>query len=289
MKFAANDDSLETTSDSADLRGRALHAAIYCRYARLDRRLIVFAMVLVGLVNFGFCVEEYDLPTGSVDCGRIAQMRALIMAFSIAVACWTPFIRSTRALQLVILGWQIICSTLFVWTDHLLPAAAYQNSLADLAYLIAIFVFMPNRLSYQYISGTYFTAIHLWMLFSHSGFSHLWWEAALIFPISAICGAYISWRMHKTRIAEFGQWRSEHMARIKLEGALDKIKKLSGLLPICSYCKKVRDDHGYWHEVETFIRNHSSADFSHSLCPDCGQEHYPGLLTAEDFEEDSSN
>ena len=54
-----------------------------------------------------------------------------------------------------------------------------------------------------------------------------------------------------------------------LQQALAKVKTLSGLLPICSYCKKVRDDKGYWEEVDSFIRLHSSAEFTHSVCPDC--------------------
>jgi len=60
-----------------------------------------------------------------------------------------------------------------------------------------------------------------------------------------------------------------------LEEALSDIKKLSGLLPICSFCKKVRNDTGYWDEVENFIQNHSEAQFSHGICPTCMKEKYP--------------
>jgi len=55
----------------------------------------------------------------------------------------------------------------------------------------------------------------------------------------------------------------------ELKTALTQVKKLSGLLPICSCCKKVRDDRGYWNQIESYIRDHSEADFSHSLCPEC--------------------
>ena len=67
------------------------------------------------------------------------------------------------------------------------------------------------------------------------------------------------------------------MKNIELQAALDKIKQLSGLLPICANCKKIRDDKGYWHDVAIFIRNHSEADFSHGICPDCVGELYPEL------------
>jgi hypothetical protein len=55
----------------------------------------------------------------------------------------------------------------------------------------------------------------------------------------------------------------------ELQEALSKVKTLSGLLPICASCKKIRDDKGYWNRIEVYIRNHSEADFTRGLCPDC--------------------
>jgi len=60
-----------------------------------------------------------------------------------------------------------------------------------------------------------------------------------------------------------------------LNETLSKVKTLSGLLPICASCKKIRDDHGYWQKLETFVREHSEAEFSHSICPDCMKLLYP--------------
>jgi PAS domain S-box-containing protein len=60
----------------------------------------------------------------------------------------------------------------------------------------------------------------------------------------------------------------------ELEEALTKVRTLSGLLPICSSCKKIRDDRGYWNQIEAYIRDHSEAEFSHSICPDCVKELY---------------
>ena len=54
-----------------------------------------------------------------------------------------------------------------------------------------------------------------------------------------------------------------------LREALTKIKTLKGLIPICAWCKKVRDDKGYWNEIEAYVRDHSNADFTHGICPEC--------------------
>jgi PAS domain S-box-containing protein len=61
----------------------------------------------------------------------------------------------------------------------------------------------------------------------------------------------------------------------ELQDALVKVKTLSGLLPICAFCKKIRDDGGYWHQVESYIKEHSEANFSHGVCPECAHQHYP--------------
>jgi len=58
----------------------------------------------------------------------------------------------------------------------------------------------------------------------------------------------------------------------ELEVALAKVRTLRGLLPICAACKKIRDDKGYWTQVEEYIHDHSEAEFSHSYCPECAEE-----------------
>jgi AmiR/NasT family two-component response regulator len=62
-----------------------------------------------------------------------------------------------------------------------------------------------------------------------------------------------------------------------LNNALQKITKLHGLLPICARCKKVKDDQGYWQEVEQYLEEHSAVEFSHGLCPSCTKELYPNV------------
>jgi DNA-binding response OmpR family regulator len=66
-----------------------------------------------------------------------------------------------------------------------------------------------------------------------------------------------------------------------LEAALAQVKRLSGLLPICAGCKKIRDDGGYWQDVAVYIRDHSEAELSHGLCPDCTKKLYPDLFDDE--------
>jgi YesN/AraC family two-component response regulator len=64
----------------------------------------------------------------------------------------------------------------------------------------------------------------------------------------------------------------------KLQEALENVKKLSGLIPICSHCKKIRNDEGYWKQIEGYISEHSEARFSHGICPDCAKKIYTEFL-----------
>ncbi len=74
---------------------------------------------------------------------------------------------------------------------------------------------------------------------------------------------------------------SEKLLKMKiheLEKALSHIKTLRGIVPICASCKQIRDDEGYWHQVESYVRDHSEAEFSHSICPECAKNLYPDLV-----------
>lgn len=63
----------------------------------------------------------------------------------------------------------------------------------------------------------------------------------------------------------------------ELQAALEQVKTLTGLLPLCGWCKKVREDDGYWNEIETYVSARTDATFTHGICPDCRREHFPGV------------
>jgi hypothetical protein len=67
----------------------------------------------------------------------------------------------------------------------------------------------------------------------------------------------------------------------ELTEALANVQTLSGLIPICAGCKKIRDDRGYWDQVESYITKHSDAKFTHGICPECSRKYYPGIIYPE--------
>jgi DNA-binding response OmpR family regulator len=73
----------------------------------------------------------------------------------------------------------------------------------------------------------------------------------------------------------------------ELEDALKRVKQLQGLLPICSYCKKIRNDRNYWEQVDAYVASHSEAQFSHGVCPDCYEAHLKPQLESLPIREEN--
>ena len=107
----------------------------------------------------------------------------------------------------------------------------------------------------------------------------LYWESASISPIRDLAGRITHYVAVKEDITARKQTEAERDRLIHdLQDALANVKSLSGLLPICAGCKKIRDDKGYWSQVESYIQKHSEARFSHGMCPDCLKKWYPDLV-----------
>ena len=75
------------------------------------------------------------------------------------------------------------------------------------------------------------------------------------------------------------------MLILELQEALAKVKTLTGLLPICAWCKNVRNDKGYWLSVEKYVQIHTEAKFSHGVCPDCARKHFPDFVSGTEFDQ----
>lgn len=118
---------------------------------------------------------------------------------------------------------------------------------------IHAYVFHMNRLSQE--------------LFPLSDPHELWMRILIV--ISFIIFGTIAQRMIDNLNLE--KTRAEKAIE-ELQKALDEIRTLQGILPICASCKKIRDDKGYWNQIESYISKHSQAVFSHGLCPDCAEK-----------------
>jgi hypothetical protein len=100
------------------------------------------------------------------------------------------------------------------------------------------------------------------------------YETPVVYALGGLALVLIAWGLHRLRVRQLEARENELTQRV--EETLAAMKVLSGLLPICSSCKKIRDDRGYWNQIEAYIRDHSEAEFTHSICPECVKKLYPG-------------
>ncbi len=134
------------------------------------------------------------------------------------------------------------------------------------------------------------TIIEKWLYYEQSSIVFrrilLWTSASfgVLLFLFLVVAFFLQKRQVRIKTAELRDTLAEKEALIKkLEDALAEIKTLDGLLPMCAVCKKIRDDEGYWEQVEVYVRDRSSARFSHGICPECAKKLYSDIFTEEEL------
>jgi len=101
--------------------------------------------------------------------------------------------------------------------------------------------------------------------------------------IGAIDSAFVSFIVVGLVLAALATFRKLHdkleQQNRELARAISEIRTLQGILPICSFCKQIRNDQGYYEQIDGYIQEHSEVDFSHTVCPSCAKIHYPGYTS----------
>lgn len=122
--------------------------------------------------------------------------------------------------------------------------------------------------------------------YAYIGFPLFWPEGELFGTICVMDNKVNMWKEQQDKIlSTFRDMIETHLALVftieqlenknsQLQKAYDEVKTLKGMLPICAKCKKIRDDEGYWYQIESYLKKHSEAEFSHSICPECAKEIY---------------
>lgn len=155
------------------------------------------------------------------------------------------------------------------------PDAVYLVIGVIMIQLAYVLVFLPIRFMMAFSGAIYGVAITLltrWAM-GTTPVNLVALFIILLLPVGV--GALTTNRNGILQRREFALRIQAEKISAELQKALSDIKQLSGLLPICSSCKKIRNDEGYWEQIEGYIRDHTEAEFSHSICPDCAKRLYP--------------
>ena len=145
---------------------------------------------------------------------------------------------------------------------------------------IIVLAILGVAISYYY---DFIEKMYLWSILDES---HLIDDLVAFFIVLTFGLAIFSFRRWREEIRKHFELKRLMLEKdkmiVELHEANEKIKILKGFLPICSHCKKIRNDEGYWLQLEKYITEHSEAQFSHGICPTCEKVHYSELLSGKD-------
>jgi two-component system cell cycle sensor histidine kinase/response regulator CckA len=133
-----------------------------------------------------------------------------------------------------------------------------------------------SRMQYHLLQNVFETGMSKYVESKATIREHVTWLGTWLVPLLDDNG-HVTAVMGVSRDITNQKWLEEDKQKLldKFQKALAQIKTLSGLLPICSVCKKIRDDKGYWQQVESYVQTHTDATFTHGVCPDCFPKLYP--------------
>lgn len=240
--------------------------AYHRRYILLKTSLIIIALIGGAFSVINFYRGVIALAVVEV----VVMLICVVLIFMMRHAMFFDFVRMVFVVMACTFGIAAAAipnthSTIFVW-NAIVPVFAFfllgkrWGIIISIVFLpVATILFLwhhmsgPSSLPLTALSNIFICVLFIAVLTLYYEITRAETEEALKKDITA------------RKQAE----REKEKLIIELQNALTDVKTLSGLLPICASCKKIRDDKGYWNQIEGFIQKHSEAKFSHSICPEC--------------------
>jgi hypothetical protein len=245
-----------------------------------DKIQVIVAIVLVLVAASAFIVLELWLLPSSSALYISVISRCVTVIVSIATIWIVRRLFSIRLFDRIVFVWMtiVVCHLLII--NALRPADYVAAVVWDIVTICGVYILAPVPLCFQ-IPSALLLAVGgsvLWLI-HRLNLSATYETVAVLtaYLFANACGIFVSWRLNRSYRQQFVLLMQETKAREELETALAEVKTLRGIIPICSYCGKIRNDKGYYEAVEKYIMEHSEAVFSHTYCPECFAKYYPDL------------
>ncbi len=238
---------------------------------RTRKRIFTFSVISMALpVITAFAVVDI------IEGDRIEALVDILIGIFIVAAYF-----GIRKFEADIYVYRILAPALSIlFFFNVTTGSGYGTTIYWLYPFPLLFLFLLGKMEGA-IACSVFLAFLSFVMFNPFSFDLYSYDVGITlrFLASMLFVTFMAYMMESAR-EKYGLLLIEKNNKLRdekenLQRALAEVKTLSGLIPICSNCKKIRDDSGYWQQVEIYVRNHSKAEFSHGLCPDCLAELYP--------------
>jgi len=249
-------------------------------------RLLIFSIVLV-IIHIPLIYIDYFRLTSNTPANLFGA-QLILYAHSAILLAMTGFFflgrklrvknyRQIRSYHSILLKFVLI--VLFMLMQLVTIGDLLINQ-SIIAYMGGIFAFsVIPLLSIGFSMALYFLSSALLIFIMQ--FMNINPDILLNHQVNLVVFTIVAWIMSRylfmVYVNNYLNRKEKERLIDELQEAVSNINTLSGLLPICSHCKKIRDDQGYWNQLESYIHKHSQAKFSHGICPDCAAELYPDL------------
>jgi hypothetical protein len=238
--------------------------------------------LVVGVTIIGFLVyiwNDFYFSGNEPAFKWLLLMRASVLLFSIVVLVKLLRGITVHAFDRIVLAWWIVSLTALLYVSSAHPEESLGNTIVAVLFVLLTYLAVPLPVLWQTCSAGITSAGILALGFWIKPWAddHIKLSVLISLFTANALGAGVSRELQVWRRRQFAALCRERDLSAILEKALGEIKTLQGILPICMHCKRVRNDEGYWEQVEVYVSEHTKAEFSHGLCPNCARTMYPEI------------
>jgi hypothetical protein len=270
-------------ADTIDSWGRFRSAALESQYRQQQApydtfQSIVFFTIIV-LASLALALTDYRLFDISPLFWRLVAIRVGFAFISLSTIVVLQRGLPTQRLHPTVLAWSLLLVIVNVSIASTRPPNYLTQAILNVFTVLMCYVILPLPLTLQAIPGILMSLGNVTLVaWLNTPADQLTGTAIVVaFVVANVLGGITARQIHYWKRQQFVALLRQIELRASLEQALAEIKTLRGILPICSHCKRVRDDTGYWQQVEVYVRDRTHAEFSHAICPACLEAHYEDL------------
>ena len=256
-----------------------------------DKGQAISVIALTFIIITGFVFLDFQfIKTGIPQYTSVTSRCVAIIVSLLAV--WMVRRQSEiRSFDLTLLCWVIIVVSHMLIVGEVRPGDYVMLIAWDILVIFAICIALPIPLSLQILAALFLTVGSAVLLVIKTPPWNPFEAGATLaaYLVSNFFGIYLSRRFKQLDRNRFVLFMQEQEAKKQLEMAMAEVKVLRGIIPICSFCKKIRNDQGYYEAIEAYVKRHTEADFSHTYCPECAKVHYSDLQEEANYEQAQQN
>lgn len=235
-----------------------------------SKQYSIHGIILINIASLLFSISDYQIAANTPIYVELLATRLSFLLISLVIISKFRSNISFKIYSWLIVFWVTCLSLLNILIQQRMASDYLINFGVEVAMLIAIFVLLKNTLSMQFLASMIFISMTVYLNMTHKEFtSNLMLVMCLSFASFEVLGLIASNYIDRTNAELMQKVEEERKLKEALDKNINSMKRLKGLIPICSTCHKIKNDEGDWAQLEHYLQEHTDATFSHSICKDC--------------------